>query len=173
MTLVAPRPGKAQPNTSRSIDGSHRRTAAAWTLFSWLGGAFAVLGLADIALGWYPSAFGNPEWEFGTISGSLNALTIPVMGFYLLVASAIARGHRRAGRILGVLLLFLAVVLLVLGFVYVTVIPLALRAVQPNDVVSLGMKKAIIKGLLLGIGYIALLSYGARQAWRAGAVAVE
>jgi hypothetical protein len=160
------------PRATDAEAGATRRTDHhghdAWKILSWLGATFAILGLADIALGWYPAAFGNTEWEFGTISGSLNALTIPMMGLYLLVASAAARDDRRSGRALSILLWLLAAGLVGLGLVYVTVIPIAIKAVAGNELVLLGMKKAIVKGLTLLAGYGLLLVVGARRAGRIG-----
>ncbi len=158
------------PRTTDADAGAMRRTDHqghdAWKLLSWLGAIFAVLGLTDIALGWYPASFGNTEWEFGTISGSLNALTIPMMGLYLLVASAVARGDRRSGRALSILMWLMAAGLVGLGIVYLTVIPIAITAVAGNELVLLGMKKAIAKGVTLLIGYVVLLVVGARRAGR-------
>lgn len=159
----APRATKGEASVPQSPAGNSR---GAWRLLGWIGGLFIIIGFADIALGWYPPAFGNSEWEFGTISGSLNALTIPVMGIYLLAASAIARGDRLLGRALAILLALVAVGLLVLGFIYVTVIPVALKAAAGNPVVSLGMKKAIAKALLLGVAYLGLVVLAAVRAWR-------
>lgn len=158
-----PRSSDTDPGAVRRVD-PHAQDA--WKLLSWLGAIFAVLGVADIALGWYPAAFGNPEWEFGTISGSLNALTIPMMGLYLLVASAVARDDRRSRRVLGILMWLMAVGVVGLGLVYITVIPIAIKSVAANELVLLGMKKAIAKGLVLLIGYVVLLIVGARRAGR-------
>lgn len=166
MSIIVPRSSRAAPVDGFTPPDATGRVRDAWRLLSWIGAVFVVLGIADIALGWYPAAFGNSEWEFGTISGSLNALTIPVMGLYLLAASAIARGDVVSGRVLGVVMAVLAVSLLVGGFIYVTVAPIALKAVAGNDLVLLGMKKAVAKALLLGVGYIGLLILGALRAWR-------
>jgi hypothetical protein len=143
-----------------------RRSDDAWLLLSRIGAVFTVMGLADIALGWYPLGLGNSEWEFGTISGSLNALAIPTIGLYLMAASAIARGDRRAGRVIAVVLALGCITLLVLGVIYLTVIPLALKAVAGNELTLLGMRKGIAKGLLLGIGYVFLLVVAAIRTWR-------
>src|SRR5262249_28846829 len=44
----------------------------AWSILGWLGIVFVVLGFGDIALGIYPTQFGNQEWEFGMVSALLN-----------------------------------------------------------------------------------------------------
>lgn len=163
--LITPPSRTIDPDTvlARRLD-QHARDA--WRLLGWLGVIFSILGLADIALGWYPAAFGNTEWEFGTISGSLNALTIPMMGLYLVVASAVARHDHRSARVLSILLWLMVVVLVGLGLIYLTVIPIALKAVANNQLVLLGMQKAIVKGLVLLAGYTLLLVIGARRIGR-------
>ena len=41
-----------------------------WPVLDWLGLAFLLMGLVDLALAWFPLGLGNPEWEFGTISAT-------------------------------------------------------------------------------------------------------
>jgi hypothetical protein len=145
-----------------------RSSSDAWRALSWIGVVFTALGLLDVALGWYPTAFGNPEWEFGTISGTLNALAIPMLGLYLVLASAIARSDRRAARAVSVTMAVLLVVVLGLGLLYLTVVPLAMTSVAGNVLVALGMKKAIVKAVALGIADSVLLGVGMLKGWRVG-----
>ena len=128
----------------------------AWGLLGALGAAFVIMGCIDIALGVYPLGFGDPEWEFGVVSSILNGLAIPTMGVFLLVGSLIARGKLRVARLLSVLSIVAAVGLVVLGLLYLTVLPIALKAVQGNAVVALGMKKAMVKGLVFLVAYVTL-----------------
>jgi 4-amino-4-deoxy-L-arabinose transferase-like glycosyltransferase len=127
---------------------------------------FAILGFTDVALGWYPLGLGNPEWEFGTISGSLNAMAIPILGLYLALASAIARSDRMAARIIAVIMGVLLAIVISLGVIYLTDIPMAFKAVQSSTFVTLGIKKAIAKALLLGVGDSTLLALGMVTGWR-------
>jgi hypothetical protein len=139
-----------------------------WSALGWIGAAFALLGVLDIALGWYPTAFGNLEWEFGTISGSLNALAIPMLGVYLMLASAVARGDRGMARIVSVIMGLMLITLLGLGVIYLTVVPVAIKSVAGNDLVALGMKKAVVKALSLGVVDAVLLVIGIQKGWRVG-----
>jgi hypothetical protein len=76
--------------------------------------------------------FGSPEWEFGSSVALLNGLTVPTLGLFLMVAGATSSGW--AGfRWPGVIILatglatgLLAVVLI--GLLFVTTIPIALRS---------------------------------------------
>jgi hypothetical protein len=135
-------------------------------LLGWLGIVIVVLGFADIVMGLYPTGFGNPEWEFGMASAILNGLAIPTMGAYLLLGCFVARGERVGARVTAVGMIVIAVLLLVLGLLYATGIPLALRSVSGNAVVVLGMKKAILKAGILLVGYLALYVFGALRGWR-------
>jgi hypothetical protein len=138
----------------------------AWSALATIGAAFFVLGLIDIGLGWYPAALGNLEWEFGTISGSLNALAIPMLGLYLMLASAIARSDRGMARVVSLLMGLLLVGLVGLGVIYLTVVPVAIKSVAGNALVSLGIKKGVAKAVTLGIAYCALLATGIVKGWR-------
>lgn len=161
-------PAQRRPTTG---DAAPSRPVApalldAWRLVAWVALAFFLLGTLDIALGWYPAAFGNKEWEFGTISGTLNALAIPMLGLYLLLASAVARSDRRAARAVSIVMGLLLLAILGLGVIYLTDLPVALKAVSGNALVTLGVKKAIIKALALGIVDSVLLAAGMVKGWR-------
>jgi hypothetical protein len=59
-----------------------------------------------------------------------------------------------------------ALALPALGIVYLTNIPLALKATAANDLAHFGVKKAIIKSLMLFAGYEIIFIYGALKALR-------
>lgn len=166
MQILSPAQRRPVSVETATVRPASRALVDAWRLLGWIGISFTLLGLLDIGLGWYPTAFGNPEWEFGTISGSLNALAIPMLGLYLVLASAIARSDRRTARIVAAFMGVLLLVLLGLGLVYVTVIPLAIKAVSGNALVSLGIKKAIVKAVMLGLADSVLLVVGLVRGWR-------
>jgi hypothetical protein len=162
------RPLAVEPAAARV--GS-RGPVEAWRALGWIGAAFFLLGTLDIALGWYPLALGNLEWEFGTISGSLNALAIPMLGLYLALASAVARGNRRAARTVSVVMGLMLAAILFAGVLYLTVLPVALKSVAGNELVALGIKKAGIKALTLGTVDAVLLAMGMVKGWRAAPLA--
>ena len=166
MPLVSPVPRRPHTGEGLIVRTSNRGPLDAWRALGWLGASFALVGLIDVALGWYPWAFGNAEWEFGTISGTLNALAIPMLGLYLVLASAIARSDGRSGRVVAVVMGILMVTVLGLGVIYLTVLPLAIKAVAGNALVTLGIKKAVVKAVLLGIMDSVLLGFGMVKGWR-------
>ena len=166
MQILSPAQRRPVSVETAAIRSASRAPVDAWRRLGWIGISFTILGLLDIGLGWYPTAFGNPEWEFGTISGSLNALAIPMLGLYLALASAIARADRRSARIVAVFMGVLLLVILALGVLYVTVLPLAIKAVAGNALVALGIKKAIVKAVMLGLVDSVLLVVGLVKGWR-------
>lgn len=150
-----------------SVRGETSTQRDAWTLIGWIGLAFVLMGIADISLGFYPLAFGNVEWEFGVISGTLNGFAIPTMGAYLMLSSAVARNRPNVVRGVAVAMLAVAVCLVILGLLYLSVVPVAIRAVDRSEVVLLGMKKAIVKGGVLLFAYWLLYLLGGIKGWRA------
>jgi hypothetical protein len=144
---------------------------AAWWWIGWLGLVLAVVGLWDFALTWYPMNWGSPEWEFGTVSASYSGLPLPTMGLMALAASAIARGVRWQVVLLSVGLIAFGVVLLLGFLLFLTTVPMALRAVE--GVALLGIKKVIAKTAMLAVmfpvSYLAAGVVGIRHLRRGGA----
>lgn len=138
----------------------------AWRVLGLIGAAFFIMSMIDLFLGWYPVRFGSPEWEFGTISQTVSTLSMPTLGLYLVLCSAIARERTNVAKAVGIGMIVMAVILLGLAFFYLTTLPLALRAVRTNDMASLNMKKAVLKWLILFVGYEALFVVGALKGIR-------
>jgi len=125
----------------------------AWRVIGWVGLGFVLMGATDVALAWYPTAFGKPEWEFGAIAATLNGFALPLLGLYLVLAAAVGRRRRVVSLAVGIVAVLLLITLAVLAFVYLTVIPLALKSVAANPLLEEGMKKAILKALVLFVAY--------------------
>jgi len=131
----------------------------AWRWLGWFGLVLALLGLGDIALAWVPLGFGNWQWEFGTVAGTLAGLPLTSIGLAAVLASALAQGQRRRLTALGIALLVLGLLILGSLALFCLDIPLALRAAQGPA--SIGIKKAIAKTVMLGVGFsILYLSSG-------------
>ena len=161
---------RAQPRSQLDT----RSVSDAWTIMSWVGLGFLVMSGTDIALAWYPTSFGNPEWEFGAISASLNGFAIPTLALYLILASAIARKQIVFTRVLAIVLVALAIVIVVLGLIYATVVPQAFTSVSENDLLTSGMRRAVLKAVVLILAYVVLMIAGAVRAWRvSGRVTTE
>lgn len=144
------------------------RTTGAWALLLPAGLTFALVGAADLALVWYPLGFGRAEWEFGSVTTTLNGLPVVTMGLVFLAMAAVAAGRRWAGRGLAVVFALLAAAVAVMALLYATTVPMALQAV-PDPVVALGLKKAIAKTAVQAAVYPVVFLWLAAATWRRSA----
>src|SRR5713101_1853501 len=115
-----------------------------WYLLGWAGWVFLLAGLADIALAWIPFNLGNAQWEFGTITSSLQSLPLPFLGAALILAAGVARSRVWWARIGVLVLVLLALWVIFCGVVYALNVPLALRSVKQPEVLF-GLKKAVFR----------------------------
>lgn len=138
--------------------------AVAWRWLGWFGFALAAMGFGDIALSWVPPGVGSPQWEFGTIGATFASLPLASIGLAGLVASALTSGRRWLVALLAAVLLTLGVAVLAGCVVFLLDTPLALHATQ--GLAKLAVKKAIIKTLMLGLGFGALYLVGGVAGFR-------
>ena len=93
--------GERVSSTSTSRSAGRFVPPVAWDLLGWLGFALFVVGGADFLLTWFPERFGNPEWEFGTITASLNAMPAcrewPYQALLIAGPSTVLRSSVRSG----------------------------------------------------------------------------
>ena len=143
--LVEERAKGVQPLSEAPAEG--------WKWIGWLGVLLAVVGLGDFVLAWYPLRFGVAEWEFGTVASTFAGLPLVTMGFAALLASGLARGRGWLVRLMGWWLVLFGVVVLAALVVFLTDVPIALRAVTGDA--ALGIKKAIAKTTMLGVVFSA------------------
>lgn len=167
--MAAPQILVAEPSRRREsihVRDSSAAGAIGWSFLGWVGLAFALVGFLDIALAFLPSAFGNAEWEFGTISVTLNGLPLPALGLAMVLAAGVVQGNRWKVNGAVVMLALLTLLLVGAAFLYITVVPVALRDVT-NDAVRTGLLKSIVKALTLLVLYPTLFVCIAIAGWRA------
>lgn len=119
----------------------------AWQLLATVGWAFLVVGAMDVGLVWYPTAFGNAGWEFGSVTAMLNGFPLPVMAVALLLASGVARADRKAA---WTAMVVAAVFVAACGFaavLYSLSLPLALQSVT-DPIGRQGLLKAVVRSLV-------------------------
>lgn len=140
-----------------------------WVPVLLIGGlVLSLSGWVDVALFYWPLRFGDAEWEFGVISGSLDALPQPTLGLILLALAARAMPERRLfARLLAAAAAVVTIALVGLVIVFALDIPVAFNAVANaarqaaasgaavNPVVGSGLKRGIAKVLVFGAGYVA------------------
>ena len=139
-----------------------------WSLLGGMGTALFLVGMVDLILTWLPFSFGNPEWEFGTVSATLNGMPVPAVGLVLVLSYAYVMRSRWQLRALAVVSVLLAVGVLAAVALYVTDVPLALRSV-PDPALRVGLWKAIVKTGLQGVVYPPVFLWLAGNAWRRAA----
>jgi hypothetical protein len=127
-----------------------------WSLLGVVGLAFAALGALDQSLGWLPPHFGNPEWEFGTITHMLDGLPITVLGLVMVLASAAQRRVGWAVRVGAAACWTLAALIAVAFVVFLLDVPVALRAVT-QPALKAGLVRAIAKAIAQGLLYPTVL----------------
>lgn len=133
-------------------------------LFIVSGLLFALVGWVDIALFYVPLRPADPEWRFGIVAQSFDAMALPTLGLlFLSIGVRLKGGPLLWPRLLATMLGVWAMLFLVALLLFALNIPLALGAAQASaDAVSLSvLKLAIGKTLLFG------LSYGIAYSWMA------
>lgn len=138
-----------------------------WQVLSVVGLCLVVAGAADLGLGLFPLRFGNPEWEFGSISNLLNRLPLVGLGLALVLVASLARRAVAATYVWSSILLLVAIVVFVFGLLYGTNLPLVLASLSEGTARSL-LQKAIVKTVaqvvIFFVGFFIVAVYGVRTA---------
>jgi hypothetical protein len=163
-SILVHRP-KEQPG-SPPVRGSPE---VVWAILRLAGFALAVVGLFDLGLTWIPLRFGVREWEFGTVTASLNALPVVTMGLALLLGGAIPVGKRLVARGVAVLLLGLAFCIVAAALLYATNLPFIFEAAR-EPALAEGVRKSVLKtGMQVALFptvYVLLAIHGWRHSGR-------
>ena len=94
-----------------------------------IAGIFVIaLGWVDILVGWFPTNFGSPEWEFGAVSATVDGLPLSTLGVLATLLGASASGSRWGLWTVSVWAAWVLAVLLVGGVLYALTVPVALGA---------------------------------------------
>jgi len=119
-----------------------------------VGLGLAAIGLADLTLLWIRPQFGSPEWEFGTISATLEGLTLPTIGLSLIAAGLITFGSRRAAFVVAILCMIAALLVVLAGALFSLTVPVAWKGTPMA--LKRAMKIAVAKDAALVVIYFAL-----------------
>jgi hypothetical protein len=166
MLVFEPQPEAQHPSDEARAVRSPNQSG--WYLLGLIGAAFALVGGTDLLVAWVPQAFGQPEWEFGTISQTLDGMPVFALGLALVLAAALVEDNRRIARVVATLFLVLAAAIVCMAVLYVTVVPLALRAV-PDPTIRQGLMKAIAKAGTQAVVYPTVFAWVGIRAWRSTA----
>lgn len=142
-----------------------RDPTEAWLVLGWIGLVFLVVGGVDFALVWFPTNFGNREWQFTTVSQSFNGLPILLLGLGFLTVAA-EQVDRRWWGLLGSVGALVLLLWVLMGFaIWAMNVSLALATVP--DALALGIQKAVAKTAVQSGVYSTVLAYLLRRAWLA------
>jgi hypothetical protein len=166
MLVFEPELGAQHPAAEAQAAASHG--GVGWQFLRLIGVAFAVVGGMDLLVAWVPQSFGQPEWEFGTISQTLDGMPVFALGLALVLTAAVVEDNRRLARVLAGVFVGLGVVILLMAVLYLTVVPLALKSV-PDPVIRQGLMKAIVKAGTQSVAYPTMFTWVGIKAWRSTA----
>ena len=164
--LVAGKPKEAGTRKKSSHPEVVQRTLA---FLRWFGLAFFVLGSTDVALTWFPTNFGNREWEFATVTASFNGTPVLLLGLIMVVAAASWEGRKWWAFGGGVVAAALFVFVLGAIALWAGNVPLALQAVE--GAILTGLKKAVFKTSVQSIVlpvFFAGIAYQGFKGFRSG-----
>lgn len=154
-SLVGVTPERSQPKQPPALH---------WKVLAATGLAITLVGCVDILLLWYPPAFGAPDWEFGTVSSTMDALPLVTIGAAVVAASSIAIGLRRVARSLA-LWCWIVVIALSSAFVlYLLTVPVALQS--GDGAMQFAIRKSIAKTSLFAAIYVVLYVWLGWYLWR-------
>ena len=129
-----------------------REGSSAAAFVAGLGLVISAIGFTDVILVWVPPDFGNPEWEFGTVSAAIDGMPLATIGLALVMTAAMLRDWRKTIMTGGIVSLLLVLALAASAVIYALDVPLAIRAVAPQ--LQGALKRAIGKTLALGAAYV-------------------
>lgn len=97
---------------------------------------------------WFPLGFGDPAWEFGTLSQTFTSLPPTAFGLVLVAYAFVSHPALGAGwaRVAAVIFALGAIVLAVMGFLFLTVIPEVMRQTPPEGAEAV-IRVVIINGV--------------------------
>lgn len=117
-----------------------------------IGVLFVLVAGVDVLLTWFPTSFGNREWEFGTVSASFNGLLSVTFGFALIQLWFAHVERASALRALGVVHIVVALLIIGAALMYARNVSIALSAATAGGA-GTGIMKAVIKTSFQSIAF--------------------
>lgn len=156
------------------VDTGHGRSryrlrdgdATSATVLMLIGAAFALVGVVDLGLRWIPTRLGTPGWEFVAVSETFTNLPMATVGLALLVYGLLRHPERHAvwGRVGAGVCAVVALVLIGMGFLYVTAVPAVAR--QASEQATEALVRAVIKNGAEILVYPAVFAMMSVILWR-------
>jgi hypothetical protein len=128
-----------------------------------LGITLAFVGWLDVALNLFPPAFGNPDWEIGTISITIDSLPLGTLGMGLATVGAALRGRSSLLRVLAVFAWCATIFVAAAAALYLLSLPVVWAALAAPMRAPFSM--AAGKTALLGTVYLLFYAWLGVFAW--------
>lgn len=148
---------------------THRRRdpdGTSASLLTAIGAAFAIVGLVDLSLLWFPLRFGIPAWEFGTLSRTFDNLPMTGLGLALVGFGVVRHPEWHPAWLRGASILFALVTvgIVVLGVVYGLAAVVVVGQTPVEGLDALG--RAIVKNVVEIVVYSVVFGAIAVMLWR-------
>jgi len=117
-------------------------------MFLVAGCAFTFVGLADLALLWFPPQVGNVAWEYATVGQTLDSMPMPTLGLLLIGYGVLRAPHPtpRSVTLVAATFLVLGVLSAILAFLLFTSAP-AVIAQAPAEATQVVRRAATRQGV--------------------------
>ena len=133
-------------------------------VFTALGLALSAIAVLDLGLAWAPFNFGNAEWEFGTVTRTMDSLALGTTGLALLAVVALVRRLRWALGVLGIVVALLLAALIGCVVLYGLTVPVALKAVPAAA--GPVLERAVFRTASFAVIYMVLYAWLGWFTWR-------
>lgn len=131
-----------------------------------LGLILLLVGGIDILLAWIPLQLGNADWEFGTISMTLNVMPVPSMGLAILTAVGLVGQNRPILSLVASWSVLVSLSLLGAAVLYLLDVPLAMRAME-DPANRAALRTAVLKAAFSLLVYLVFHVFVAARSIRA------
>ena len=122
----------------------------------WIGFVLlAVVALIDLVLLWVPVRFGNPDWEFGTFTQTVDSLPLLSMMTLGLVVVGLSRGSQTRLRLLAAWCAAVVLAIVAIVVLYLLNVPLIWQRAASPELATV-LRKAIVKMVVLATLYVTL-----------------
>lgn len=175
--VVLTREPKKAKRAPRPLDTSNLHRPVLWA-----GGAITAASFMTYLMLWWAPRFGTPQWEFSTISQTIEMMPLLVVGMTMLMVGTIASGSARGAKLLAGFCVFLILMLVVMAILFgmsgLVAYSQAAQSGMPDEAKGLVLR-ATGKQLLMGGTYTLLFGAFAWSLWsrtkrgRAGGVAQQ
>jgi hypothetical protein len=135
------------------------------------GAVLSLIGLADVGLLWVPLNFESTDWQFGTFSGTFDALPLATIGLVVLTVGSIVARRRLLLVPLAIIFFAMAIFLISLLALHILNVLSVWTSVEPSLKTMLG--RAVLKTSVQGVAYPLLFGWLGWKAVRSAATRGE